>query len=124
MSKPTKDYQQIINQLENLQEHCKDMAKPDAGEIWQADVDALHEAMDIIHDYEQVVADHNRMVEQYETSEMAIKRQAGIYVCPLCGKRVQVGHSHCHWCGKKVHWDREAYASRDYPHMKRGGERE
>lgn len=42
----------------------------------------------------------------------------------LCGKRTQVGHTHCHWCGKKLSWDREAYADRDYPHMSsKGGRR-
>lgn len=49
---------------------------------------------------------------------------ATIVACPLCGKRTQVGHTHCHWCGKKLSWDREAYADRDYPHMStKGGRR-
>lgn len=121
MSKASKDYQKIIEQLERLREHCSDMAKG-GDEVWKDDETALQEAMDIIHDYESIVASHNRMVEHYETADMTIKRQAGVYVCPNCGKRVQVGHSHCHWCGKKVQWDREAYASRDYPHLNnRGG---
>ena len=121
MSKTSKDYQKIMEQLERLREHCCDMAKG-GEEVWKDDETALQEAMDIIHDYESIVASHNRMVEHYETADMTIKRQAGVYVCPNCGKRVQVGHSHCHWCGKKVQWDREAYASRDYPHLNnRGG---
>ena len=121
MSKASKDYQKIIEQLERLREHCSDMATG-GDEVWKDDEKALQEAMDIIHDYESIVASHNRMVEHYETADMTIKRQAGVYVCPNCGKRVQVGHSHCHWCGKKVQWDREAYASRDYPHLNnRGG---
>lgn len=121
MSKASKDYQKIIEQLERLREHCSDMAKG-GDEVWKDDETALQEAMDIIYDYESIVASHNRMVEHYETADMTIKRQAGVYVCPNCGKRVQVGHSHCHWCGKKVQWDREAYASRDYPHLSnRGG---
>ena len=123
MSKASKDYQKIIEQLERLREHCSDMAKG-GDEVWKDDETALQEAMDIIHDYESIVASHNRMVEHYETADMTIKRQAGVYVCPNCGKRTQVGHTHCHWCGKKLSWDREAYADRDYPHMKRGGERE
>lgn len=96
MSKASKDYQKIIEQLERLREHCSDMAKG-GDEVWKDDETALQEAMDIIHDYESIVASHNRMVEHYETADMTIKRQAGVYVCPNCGKRVQVGHSHCHW---------------------------
>lgn len=121
MNKASKDYQKIIGQLERLREHCSDMAKG-GDEVWKNDEAALQEAMDIIHDYESVVESHNRMVEHYEAADMTIKRQAGVYVCPYCGKRIQVGHTHCHWCGKKVQWDREAYASRDYPHLgNRGG---
>lgn len=121
MSKASKGYQKIMEQLERLREHCSDMAKG-GDEVWKNDEAALQEAMDIIHDYESVVESHNRMVKHYETADMTIKRQAGVYVCPYCGKRIQVGHTHCHWCGKKVQWDREAYASRDYPHLgNRGG---
>lgn len=114
MSKPSKDYQRIINTLDVIAQD-EQLAGMEAREL-------VREAMDIIHDYESVIASHSRMVEHYETEAMTIKRQAGVYVCPNCGKRVQVGHSHCHWCGKKVSWDREAYASRDYPHLgNRGG---
>lgn len=114
MSKASKDYQKIINTLDVIAQD-EQLAGMEAREL-------VREAMDIIHDYESVIASHSRMVEHYETEAMTIKRQAGVYVCPNCGKRVQVGHSHCHWCGKKVSWDREAYASRDYPHLgNRGG---
>lgn len=63
-------------------------------------------------------------IAKYEQPAMAVRRAAGLYTCPLCGKRTQVGHTHCHWCGKKLSWDREAYADRDYPHMStKGGRR-
>lgn len=72
----------------------------------------------------------NADFEKYADSQleamasMAVRRAAGLYTCPLCGKRTQVGHTHCHWCGKKLSWDREAYADRDYPHMStKGGRR-
>lgn len=124
MSKPTRDYQQIIKQLENLQGHCSSMAAPkDAEEVWKNDTDALQEAIDIISDYEKATAHTAEMTQKYEMPEMAIRRAAGIYVRPLCGKRTQVGHTHCHWCGKKLSWSREAYADRDYPHLNRGGGR-
>lgn len=122
MSK-SKDYKEILAQLENLMEHTSSMEK-DGEEIWKQDTKALQEAMDIISDYEKVVESLNRMAEQYERPEMTRKIAAGVYVCPNCGKRVQIGHSHCHWCGKKVSWDRESYASRDYPHLSsRGGKK-
>lgn len=93
-------------------------------EVAENIVVALTEAMDIISDYEKVVESLNRMTEQYERPEMTRKIAAGVYVCPNCGKRVQIGHSHCHWCGKRVSWDRESYASRDYPHLSsRGGKK-
>lgn len=66
----------------------------------------------------------NPMSQKYEQPAMAVRRAAGLYTCPLCGKRTQVGHTHCHWCGKKLSWDREAYTDRDYPHMStKGGRR-
>ena len=104
----TKDYKKIIAQLDNLQEHTRSMER-DGEEIWKQDSEALQEAMDIISDYEKVVASLNRMIEQYERPEITRKIAAGVYVCPNCGKRVQVGHSYCHWCGKRVSWDRESY---------------
>lgn len=119
----TKDYKKIIAQLDNLQEHTRSM-EHDGEEIWKQDSEALQEAMDIISDYEKVVTSLNRMIEQYERPEITRKIAAWVYVCPNCGKRVQVGHSYCHWCGKRVSWDRESYASRDYPHLSsRGGKK-
>ena len=93
MSKASKDYQKIIKQIEGLKERCNDTEKA-----------AVQEAMDIISDYEKVVTSLNRMIEQYERKNMARKMATGIYVCPNCGKRVTVNHSHCHRCGKKIDW--------------------
>ena len=109
----TKDYKKIIAQLDNLQEHTRSMER-DGEEIWKQDSEALQEAMDIISDYEKVVASLNRMIEQYERPEITRKIAAGVYVCPNCGKRVRVGHSYCHWCGKRVSWDRESYDTRKW----------
>lgn len=117
-----KQYMKIIKQLENLQEHCQSMAAPkDSSEIWGNDVAALSEAIDIISDYEKATEQTASLVMKYETAGMAIKKAAGVYVCPDCGKRAQPGHTHCHWCGKKLTWDRDAYARRDYSHLSKGG---
>lgn len=95
----TKDYKKIIAQLDNLQEHTRSMER-DGEEIWKQDSEALQEAMDIISDYEKVVASLNRMIEQYERPEITRKIAAGVYVCPNCGKRVS--------------WDRESYDTRKW----------
>ena len=122
-------YKEIMKQLKDLREHCNDMLQDkytkDPHGTHQKDVDALDEAMDIIADYEKATAQNAAMMQKYEMPEMAVRRSAGLYTCPLCGKRTQVGHTHCHWCGKKLSWDREAYASKDYPHLgrKRGKKR-
>lgn len=68
----TKDYKKIIAQLDNLQEHTRSMER-DGEEIWKQDSEALQEAMDIISDYEKVVASLNRMIEQYERPEITRK---------------------------------------------------
>lgn len=104
MSKATKEYIKIIDALDNLKDHCRSMARDkDNDEIWQQDVCALNEAMDIISDYEKVVADFNRMIKHYETMDKPIK-QGGVWVCPTCGRRIQYNHSYCHYCGKRVGW--------------------
>lgn len=64
------------------------------------------------------------MSQKYEQPAMAVRRRTGrLYTCPLCGKRIPVGHTHCHWCGKMVSWDREAYAGRDLPTYEHEGGR-
>lgn len=105
MRKASKEYQNIIKQLGNLKDHCSEMAK-DGDAPWEKDVVALQEAMDIIHDYE-AMAKHNReMTEKYEKEQPVIKRGMDFYQCPACGKRTGRNHSHCHWCGKKLGWNR------------------
>ena len=105
------DYQKLIDRLKRMQ-------------IDINDADAVAEAIDIISDYEKATAQTAELIQKYEQPAMAVRRAAGLYTCPLCGKRTQVGHTHCHWRGKKLSWDREAYADRDYPHMStKGGRR-
>lgn len=105
------DYQKLIEHLKHMQIDIKDAP-------------ALTEAIYIISDYEKATAQTSEMIERYEKAEMAVRRQAGLYTCPMCGKRAIPGHTHCHWCGKKMMWDRDAYADRGYPHLKdKGGTR-
>ena len=105
------DYQKLIDRLKRMQ-------------IDINDADAVVEAISIISDYEKATAQTAELLQKYEQPAMAVRRAAGLYTCPLCGKRTQVGHTHYHWCGKKLSWDREAYSDRDYPHMSsKGGRR-
>lgn len=121
----TMTYDEIIEQLEITKSKIKEIARSEyGGESWNDDLDALTEAVDIVADYSKATAQASEMSQKYEQPAMAVRRAAGLYTCPLCGKRTQVGHTHCHWCGKKLSWDREAYADRDYPHMSsKGGRR-
>jgi hypothetical protein len=106
VSKTTKEYKKIIDALGNLQEHCSSMARDkDNDEIWQQDVQALQEAMDIISDYEKVIEGINRLIQHYETKANPISR-SGVWVCPECGRRVQYNHSYCHYCGKRMCWEK------------------
>ena len=54
----------------------------------------------------EMADEHKRMVEKYETEAPVIKRGMDFYCCPACGKRTSRNHTHCHWCGKKLGWDR------------------
>lgn len=118
-------YDEIIEQLEITKSKIKEIARNEyGGESWNDDLDALTEAADIVADYSKATAQASEMSQKYEQPAMAVRRAAGLYTCPLCGKRTQVGHTHCHWYGKKLSWDREAYADRDYPRMStKGGRR-
>ena len=108
MSKATKDYQKIIDDLDRFKCHCEEMARCDSINTtsWKEDVCALQESMDIISDYEKVIENSNRMMQHYETKAKPVRRD-GVWCCPECGKRTSYNHSHCHWCGKKLGWEQE-----------------
>lgn len=105
--KVSKNYQKIISQLKSLYAHVSDMAREDDSEsIWKEDMEALQDAIDIIYDYEKATEQAKELMQKYEVAELVIRHEMGIYVCPLCGKRTEENHSHCHWCGKKLQWDK------------------
>ena len=103
MSKASKEYQKLINDLDSLRDYCKEMAREQPNGSWRNDIESLQEAMDIISDYEKVVSDSNRLIQHYETEARPINR-SGVWCCPECGRRVQYNHSHCHYCGKRMGW--------------------
>ena len=96
-------YDEIIEQLEITKSKIKEIARNEyGGESWNDDLDALTEAADIVADYSRATAQASEMSQKYEQPAMAVRRRTGrLYTCPLCGKRIPVGHTHCHWCGKK-----------------------
>lgn len=89
-------YDEIIEQLEVTKSKIKEIARNEyGGESWNDDLDALTEAADIVADYSKATAQASEMSQKYEQPAMAVRRAAGLYTCPLCGKRTQVGHTHC-----------------------------
>ena len=71
------DYLKLINQLK--------LIRPKLEEAEEAK--AITEAIDIIADYEKAAAQAVDLVQKYEVPGMPVKRQAGLYTCPLCGKK-------------------------------------
>lgn len=85
-------YDEIIEQLEITKSKIKEIARNEyGGESWNDDLDALTEAADIVADYSKATAQASEMSQKYEQPAMAVRRAAGLYTCPLCGKRTQVG---------------------------------
>ena len=75
------DYQKLIDRLKRMQ-------------IDINDADAVAEAIDIISDYEKATAQTAELIQKYEQPAMAVRRAAGLYTCPLCGKRTPVSYTH------------------------------
>lgn len=66
--------------------------------------EALTQAMDIISDYEQVISQNNYLIRKYEVACKPVRRAAGLYTCPECGKIADMESIYCHYCGKKLLW--------------------
>ena len=83
-------YDEIIEQLEITKNKIKEIARNEyGGESWNDDLDALTEAADIVADYSKATAQASEMSQKYEQPAMAVRRAAGLYTCPLCGKRTR-----------------------------------
>lgn len=50
------------------------------------------------------------MAKQYQTLHRKYEapgkptHKDGVWHCPACNSRVQINHSHCHRCGKRLGW--------------------
>ena len=80
-------YDEIIEQLEVTKSKIKEIDRNEyGGESWNDDLDALTEAADIVADYSKATAQASEMSQKYEQPAMAVRRAAGLYTCPLCGR--------------------------------------
>lgn len=66
---------------------------------------AAEELASTLQDYHDLAQQYSNMLTKFSYADKPVQR-SGVWCCPDCGKRIQYNHSHCHWCGKKVGWDR------------------
>lgn len=66
---------------------------------------AAEELESTLQDYHDLAQQYSDMLTKFGYADKPI-RKSGAWVCPACGKRIQYNHSHCHWCGKKIGWER------------------
>ena len=111
----------IINQLGSLRASSAEFAKSDPeNEIWQADVTAcetsirilaalsgegctdLETTLDFLQDYNSLAKQYQTIHRKYEAPGKPTHKD-GVWHCPACN-RVQINHTHCHRCGKKIGW--------------------
>lgn len=90
-------------------------------EIWKADVTAcetsirilaalsgegctdLETTLDFLQDYNSLAKQYQALHRKYETPGKPTHKD-GVWHCPACNCRVQINHSHCRRCGKKIGW--------------------
>lgn len=61
-----------------------------------------------LEDYNKQSNQMAGMIEKYEMPKNAVQKGADLFLCPECGRRVQVMYTHCNRCGKKLGWNRNA----------------
>lgn len=95
---------EIRAQLESLLTESRYMeSQKDADGIYTEDRKALEETLDILHDYE-LQAEHIRKESEHFRTEGKPGFRNGVWLCPVCGKRVWENNTHCRWCGKMLGW--------------------
>lgn len=81
---------------------------------WVNDIDSVllefgvtKESMqtDAAEKLESVLQNYIKLINRYCVAGVPWHK-SGVYCCPACGKRIQHRHTHCHWCGKLVVWDK------------------
>ena len=113
---------EILPQLSSLKDNSESFAtEPGADEIWSKDIRALEETTgilctmqdeginsaeelkDLIFDYKLAVKHNQEYVRKFGTPERVYPKD-DVWHCPECNHRVQINHSFCHWCGKRLAW--------------------
>lgn len=113
---------EVLVQLSSLKDNSASFAKePGADPIWSDDIRALETVIelfsiledegitdaevlkDFIHDYDLTVKTNKEYNRKFGTPERAYPKD-DVWHCPECNHRVQVNHSYCHWCGKRLFW--------------------
>lgn len=98
------------------------LAKAKDQTVWQSVADACEAATDIltvlqdegikdpeqvrdlIHDYNALAEQYQKMHQHYEKPEKPIQLGAA-YICPNCKKQLrQTNAGHCWACGKRLNW--------------------
>ena len=99
----------IINQLGSLRASSAEFAKSDPeNEIWQAALSGagctdLETTLDFLQDYNSLAKQYQTLHRKYEAPGKPTHKD-GVWHCPACNSRVQINHSHCHRCGKRIGW--------------------
>ena len=110
----------ITSQLRSLRESSADCAKGDPeNEVWRTDVTAcetairilaalagegctdLETTLDFLQDYNSLAKQYQALHRKFETQGKPTHKD-GVWHCPACNSRVQINHSYCHRCGKKI----------------------
>lgn len=66
---------------------------------------AAEELASTLQDYHDLAQQYSDMLTKYSYAEKPV-RKSGVWSCPDCGKRIQYNHTHCHWCGKRIGWNK------------------
>lgn len=94
---------ELIDQLRSMRQDSMIHAKEaNADPIWQKDVDAIDEVLDILEDYDKQAGQIRILTIRYATPAHALKKGDGVYVCPVCGRYVTLKSNHCQRCGQML----------------------
>ena len=115
----------ILAQLASMKDNAKASigdVDPEGDEIWRQDIAACEAATailsalqdegikdpeqvrDLIHDYNALAEEYQKMHQHYEKPEKPIQLGAA-YICQNCKKQLrQTNAGHCWACGKRLNW--------------------
>lgn len=80
----SKEYEKITKQLESLMGHCGSMkGSEDADPVWEEDMQALQEAIDIIADYEKMSPQYGEMTVHFKIPQKPVR----------CGETALLSHA-------------------------------